>query len=346
MQQNNRKNRIFSITKIFNLLKRTSFPVVLPPNADVLLIHRQGFEGFYGLLGAISSLKTMQTVRISCIIDPKCMLLAAAFTEVNWLTSFPVDGISKFHTIIDFYEDLTTLKLALKHNHNWIFSGKFRKQLEKQERFVPSMAIVNAMMAACFPLEHKQHQALSVQIHAAEKQQIQLFLQRNVIGDFVIIHATANHHLMRWHIAGFIKLIEILRKRYQYDFVFVGVDAKEQHQIRLITRALGFETFFYELNQPRHLFALAQVAKLYIGHESEHTHLLASTALVPVLALYGPGTFYTSWPNAAHMRVLQKLLPCNPCNAQTCVLPQNPCMNQLALAEIIAAIQDLVQLPN
>jgi ADP-heptose:LPS heptosyltransferase len=105
---------------------------------------------------------------------------------------------------------------------------------------------------------------------------------------------------------------------------------------------LGFETFTYmEGRSIRYLIPLLAQASLMIGNESGPMHLASATGC-PTIGLFGPGEPEIFSPKAENFQALHVKLPCNPCGQIRCVVPDNPCMNRIAVDDVMSAVRDLL----
>ena len=169
---------------------------------------------------------------------------------------------------------------------------------------------------------------------------INLFKQRLDLGPYVVFHAGARKLLRRWSLQSWADLARRLHFDFHFDIVFVGTP-EERPDVECIQGKLDFETFTYmEGRSIRYLLPLLAQASLMIGNESGPMHLASATGC-PVVGLFGPGEPEIFSPKASNFRALHVKLPCNPCGQIRCVHPDNPCINRIAVDEVMNAVHDL-----
>lgn len=171
--------------------------------------------------------------------------------------------------------------------------------------------------------------------------EINLFKQRLDLHQYVVFHAGARKLLRRWSLQSWADLAQRLHRDYGMEIVFVGTpdEVGDVHRIR---QMLGFETFTYmEGRSIRYLIPLLAQASLMIGNESGPMHLASATGC-PTIGLFGPGEPEIFSPKAENFQALHVKLPCNPCGQIRCVVPDNPCMNRIAVDDVMSAVRDLL----
>lgn len=96
----------------------------------------------------------------------------------------------------------------------------------------------------------------------------------------------------------------------------------------------------------RQLLALFSISDLLVSNDSGPVHFAALTP-IPVVALYGPETPALYGPLSRRHRALQAGLACSPCvsilNHRMSPCDDNVCMQQISVAEVLSAAQELLQ---
>lgn len=87
---------------------------------------------------------------------------------------------------------------------------------------------------------------------------------------------------------------------------------------------------------------LMSLATAVVANDSGLMHIAAALG-VSVVALYGSGSPAFTPPLTRNSRVLYKSLPCQPCYQRECPLEHLNCLKQIAVSEVIDAIQSLSQ---
>ena len=161
-------------------------------------------------------------------------------------------------------------------------------------------------------------------------------MQRHVIGPYAVLHTGARKLLRRWSIVKFAALAEALHQEFGLEIVFAGSE-DEQRDIQRIQEKISFPTYsFAGQGNLLEFAAVCYRAKIFIGNDSGPMHI-ASACGIPVIGLFGPGMPDAFGPAGQQSVVIHHKLPCHPCDQVNCVLPDNPCINHIALDEVLAA---------
>ncbi|MCG3125438.1 MAG: hypothetical protein CHACPFDD_00258 [Phycisphaerae bacterium] len=98
----------------------------------------------------------------------------------------------------------------------------------------------------------------------------------------------------------------------------------------------------------RELTAILSLSRLVLSCDSGPMHIAAALSR-PLVALFGPTDPartgpYDAEPHAdrANLSILRRDLPCAPCLRRTCPLGHQACMTEMAPAEVLRAIQDVL----
>jgi lipopolysaccharide heptosyltransferase II len=89
----------------------------------------------------------------------------------------------------------------------------------------------------------------------------------------------------------------------------------------------------------RELLALARRARLFVGCDTGPMHLAAAVG-TPVVALFGPADPARTGPYGAGHRVVRTPPACAPCNRKTCNQPRHACMEDVTVAQVLAAARE------
>lgn len=196
------------------------------------------------------------------------------------------------------------------------------------------------------PSRHSwKYSDLSPLLHAEDPvavAEINLFKQRLDLERYVVFHTGARKLLRRWSLQSWTDLARRLHHDFELEIVFVGTP-DERLDVDRIRGMLDFDTFTYMEGRPiRNLLPLLAQASLMVGNESGPMHLASATGC-PTVGLFGPGEPEIFSPKAANFRALHVKLPCNPCGQLRCIHPDNPCINRIAVDDVMKAARDLFQ---
>jgi ADP-heptose:LPS heptosyltransferase len=257
------------------------------------------------------------------------------------ITKMP-EAAHRYDLIIDLRGTWQTLWYALKNRPKLrLDRGSVRLRNKFFEMQHPHEVFTNIQVMQ--PLLHDFVPKPIINIYTSKRndQAAQLFLQRNSIQNFALLHTGARKKLRRWHPQKFADLATHLHQIYGLDIIFVG-DNTETYEILKIQQRIGFQTFsFAGQGSLMDYVALSQRATLMVGNESGPVHLAAATN-IPTLALFGPGEPHIFAPYGANAHYLHHKLACNPCNQIDCILPKNPCINHIELHEVTQKIAKIL----
>lgn len=87
--------------------------------------------------------------------------------------------------------------------------------------------------------------------------------------------------------------------------------------------------------------AVLERCQLFLGNDSGPMHMAAAVG-TPVVCFFGPSEPYRYRPYGVEHRVLEVELDCRPCDFVHCVHREYLCMNRIAVADIVAAAEELL----
>jgi heptosyltransferase III len=166
---------------------------------------------------------------------------------------------------------------------------------------------------------------------------------------FTIMHVKANKLLKEWPADRFALISDYLFSEFGLATVCIGTQS-ERDEISQFCDTVNHSCIFnlagqLTLNQ---LYVLCTHARLYIGNDSGPMHI-ANAAGLPLIGLFGPGPAEIFYPEGEHVQILHHVLPCNPCDQITCVIPEQSCMKRITTTEVIININTLLRheiIPN
>jgi len=245
----------------------------------------------------------------------------------------------KFDLMIDFRESEKSLAFAQKSKIRYRLNrGSIR--LKNRKTGHPHEIETNFQVIAPLLNDSKLFSA-PLFIPNRKQDQADLFLQRLAIEKFGIIHIGAGKLLKRWSLDGFKSLAELMHQKYGWDVVFVGAE-NDRKQVEKIQSQLSFTTFSFIGEGDLLAYAgLCRRCQVMVGNDSGPMHI-ASNLEVPCVALFGPSEQKVFGPVSPKTKVIHHQLECNPCDEVHCITPEFPCIARITLAEIDAAIHQLI----
>jgi ADP-heptose:LPS heptosyltransferase len=162
-------------------------------------------------------------------------------------------------------------------------------------------------------------------------------------GRYVVCAAAgfANVRLKTWPAERFAAVIAHLRDRHGLPTLLVGHEGEREH-LSGIAGAAG--TWLGRDGDLPVLAALLAGAAVYVGNDTGAMHLAAATG-VPVLGIFGGGTWPRFVPAAAHGAAVVHPLPCFGCGWD-CAFGDAPCLGAVPVAAVKAAADALLARPG
>ena len=143
---------------------------------------------------------------------------------------------------------------------------------------------------------------------------------------------------------GHWKALAIGLKKWGRTAVFVSGTKREGRWIHRFLKREGLHfPHLQGLSLPLLAGTMAQSQAL-IGVDSGPLHLATALGL-PSIGLYGPSpvSFTGPWSQNGSSRVIQKPLPCSPCQGKGVHCPRNVCMEEIQPEEALEALRTLLQ---
>ncbi len=176
-------------------------------------------------------------------------------------------------------------------------------------------------------------------------------------GAFAVIHAAPMFTYKQWTAEGWRAVAAALSARGLTVVATGGPGDAERAYLDLVWNGIDVVRLDGRCNWTQ-LSALLAGAKVYIGPDTSVTHLAAGVGC-PTVALYGPTDprLWGPWPigglretwtdtapvqNRGNVWIVQHAFPCTPCQLEGCerrLGSESACLNQLAPAQVISAIE-------
>ncbi len=178
-----------------------------------------------------------------------------------------------------------------------------------------------------------------IQSTSQHKDQAGMLLRKVGIAEapFAVIAtgASAKRSLKEWTLEGFAEVIRHLTEDRGLRCVTVGTEPPTE----LLERSQGVLADLCGQTSLVQLAALLQLAALFVGIDSGVMHLAAAMG-TPVVGIFGPTSPVHTGPLGERSRVVRRELLCSPCMSSWCRIRTRECLEQLAGAEVIAALND------
>ncbi|MFH0844926.1 MAG: putative lipopolysaccharide heptosyltransferase III [Pseudomonadota bacterium] len=157
----------------------------------------------------------------------------------------------------------------------------------------------------------------------------------------VVIHPGARGRLRQWRPERFAEIALRLKEGYNAHIILIG-GPSETDLIRELERHMGFIASFSSNDLTLiELAALLSKCSLFIGNDSAPAHLAAAVDC-PNVTLFGP-TFPHMWrPLSPVGEVVFKCVPCCGCRQESCIRPENNCMDLIQQDDVWKSVEKLL----
>ena len=156
-----------------------------------------------------------------------------------------------------------------------------------------------------------------------------------------VIHPGARGELRKWQPERFAEIACRLKDTYQAAVILIG-GPREDGLVQEVERLTGFPISFKSTALTLlELAALLKQCNLFIGNDSAPAHIAASVNC-PNLVLFGP-TFPHMWrPLSPAGEVVFKNVSCCGCRQESCIRPENNCMDMICVDEVWESARKLI----
>ncbi|MGQ9603135.1 MAG: glycosyltransferase family 9 protein [bacterium] len=152
--------------------------------------------------------------------------------------------------------------------------------------------------------------------------------------------AGSRWQLKKWHLRGFIKLIDMIRKQCEAQVLLLGGKNEEQRNL-IIQSHFGKDVFYKLPSSLRELFVLIDLCDLIVTGDTLSLH--ASVGLGKrVVALFGPTSPYEIELYGLGTKIVSPI-ECVPCYRQSCDLRPN-CMDLITPEQVFDAVRKEIEI--
>ena len=158
----------------------------------------------------------------------------------------------------------------------------------------------------------------------------------------IFIHIGAGYPSKRWPASRFIELAKQVQEKKMGVPIFIG-SAEEKRLLEPYRARLGYEWLDLagKTTLPE-LLGLVQQADLFIGNDSGPAHL-AALMNRKLLVIFSGTNDYRHWaPWSSRMRMVNRPVPCSPCEERVCPLQKQICLENISTEEVLAQAEALL----
>ncbi|MDO8543842.1 MAG: glycosyltransferase family 9 protein [Opitutaceae bacterium] len=150
----------------------------------------------------------------------------------------------------------------------------------------------------------------------------------------------ANVAIKTWPAENFGAVVRHLRERHGLPVVLIGHESERAHLETVRDLGGGAVLWLGKKGELPTMVALIAEAALFVGNDTGALHLAAAVD-VPVVGVYGGGTWPRFVPAARRAVSVVQPLPCFGCNWQ-CVFGDAPCVKGITVADVTDAIDSML----
>jgi ADP-heptose:LPS heptosyltransferase len=156
---------------------------------------------------------------------------------------------------------------------------------------------------------------------------------------YVLLHPGASWRFKQWNTARLARLIQWLRDGGLTTKIVAGPDDRSIVDALRTESATPLEVTHPSLTE---LYSLIAGAQVVICHNSAALHI-AEALGTPCVALTGPSDPIRWGTYRHHSRTVVRSvgLACHPCGEKRCVTPDSPCIDRIALGDVVAAFHEV-----
>jgi predicted lipopolysaccharide heptosyltransferase III len=157
----------------------------------------------------------------------------------------------------------------------------------------------------------------------------------------VVIHPGARRRLRRWRPDRFAEIARRIKETYPVSLILIGGPG-EGDLVDDMEACMGFPPSFKStLLSLQQMAALLRRSQLLIGNDTAPGHIAAAVNC-PSLILFGP-TFPLLWrPFSPLGEVIFKDVPCCGCLQESCIQPDQNCMDLIEVDEVWEKVVDML----
>ncbi len=177
------------------------------------------------------------------------------------------------------------------------------------------------------------------EMNSADQLLDQLGVQRSQ--PIVVLQPGARYWFKAWPPERFAELADQLTTQYGCQVLIGGSNQDIDLAQQIQQKAKCNPIIMAGRTTIKQFAAIAKKSALFVGSDSGAMHI-ASAVGTPVVALFGPSSLREWGPRGGPVEVLYKGLDCRICYNTTCTRGEESCMRLIAVHEVVAAAQRLL----
>lgn len=158
----------------------------------------------------------------------------------------------------------------------------------------------------------------------------------------IVLHAGAGYPSKRWPIEKYLALAKLIDEKGLGRPIFVGTEEEKKQRAFY---PVDFKEKFLDLTGKTslpELFGLLQKTDLFIGNDSGPAHLAALAGCKLVVIFSGTNDFHRWAPWSDKLRIVNRPVPCSPCEERACPLQRQICLDEISEDEVFRAAEEML----
>ena len=203
----------------------------------------------------------------------------------------------------------------------------------RSEKVLQVLGIPLQGKISTLPLKKRQHEKL-----------VSLLKEQGALppGRYVVVHPFSGWEYRSWQLDNYVALANRASGELGLT-VLVACEGRNRSQLKeaFVTRSPGVQLF--STDSAAELAVALKDASLFVGNDSGPLHLAAILG-VPSVGIFGPASPALTGPSRGVVEYLYRPVPCAPCDQRRCIRPQDPCMHQYSVNEVLTCMEKTLKL--
>ncbi len=157
---------------------------------------------------------------------------------------------------------------------------------------------------------------------------------------YILLHPGGGWIYKQWPVNNWVKLIEKLSENKRIKITVIGSKGEKEILARIFS-SVNDDRMEFKTTGLKDLIASIKYSDLFICLDGGPMNL-AVCMDKPVIALFGPGDSSMWRPYSSKSFFIHKKenFPCNPCLQKICYYPENNCMAEISVDDVINSVND------
>ena len=188
-------------------------------------------------------------------------------------------------------------------------------------------------ISSILPLRKKQCEELA-----------SLLKERGVLppGRYVAVHPFSGWEYRSWPLENYVALANRASGELGLP-VLVACEERDRSRLKDAFAARSSGVQLFSTDSAAELAVALKEASLFVGNDSGPLHLAAILG-VPSVGIFGPASPALTGPSRGVVEYLYRAVPCAPCDQRKCIRPQDPCMYQYSVNEVLTCMEKTLKL--